>query len=197
MQHVAIKAVAAAMLLGAGTGAMTDLDSGRADIPRDVANPMVGGQAMLAKATIFENAGKSPEHTTFMAAVAAAGLEGLLKNKGPYTIFAPTNAAYAALPRAELHALIHPTDKTQSARDLLYLIVPGRLDSQALLKLINEHEGRVTLATIEGRPLTAMLNGPTNIVLVDTRGNIADISIYDVYQSNGVMQVIDRVMSPS
>jgi uncharacterized surface protein with fasciclin (FAS1) repeats len=197
MQHLVIKAVAAAVLVGAGTGAMTDIGRDKPDIPRDVLNPMVGGQAMLARASILENTSKSPEHSTLAAAIRVAGFESLLKTKGPYTIFAPTDAAYAALPQKERGALVHPENRTAAAKDVGYLIVPGRLDSQVLLKLINENEGQAKLKTIEGGTLTAMLNGPTNIVLVDERGNIADISTYDVYQSNGVMQVIDKVIRPS
>jgi len=197
MQHLLIKAIAAAVLVGAGTGAMTDIGRDKPDIPRDVLNPMVGGQAMLAKATILENANNSPEHSTLAAAIRVAGFESLLKGKGPYTIFAPTDAAYAALPRNEREALVRQGNRTFAAKDVGYLIVPGRLDSQALLKLINENEGQAKLKTIEGGTLTAMLNGPTNIVLVDERGYVADISTYDVYQSNGMMQVIDKVIRPN
>src|SRR5438093_11928162 len=102
MQHLAIKAIAAAILFGAGTGAMTDLGRDqKLDVPRDVLNPMVGGEAMLARVTILENASKSPEHSTLAAAIRVAGFEPLLTTKGPYTIFAPTDAAYAALSQSE------------------------------------------------------------------------------------------------
>jgi uncharacterized surface protein with fasciclin (FAS1) repeats len=197
MQNLLIKALAAAMLVGAGTGAMTDVGHDqKPDVPRDVLNPMVGGQAMLVRASIFENASKSPEHSTLAAAIRAAGLEPLLKAKGPYTIFAPTDTAYAALPQRERDALIH-ANRVMATKSVGYLIVPGRLDSQALLKRINENEGQATLKTLEGGTLTAMLNGPTNIVLVDERGHVADISTYDVYQKNGVMQIIDQVVRPN
>jgi len=188
MHHLAIKAVAAALVVGAGTGAVTRIGSNTdGDIPRDVMNPMIGGQAMLTGATIYDNVSKSPEHTALLAALNRAGLAGTLKSGATYTVFAPTNAAYAALPRDV---------SAEAARGARYLIVPGRYDSQTLLGLINAKGGELTLKTLEGGTLTAMLNGPTNIVLIDERGHVADISIYDVYQRNGVVQVIDQVLLP-
>jgi len=184
MHHLAIKAVAAALLVGAGTGAVTRVGSNSdGDIPRDVMNPMIGGQAMLTGATIYENVGKSPEHTALLAALNREGLAQILNGISTYTVFAPTNAAYAAL----------PPDASADAR---YLVVPGRYDSQTLLGLINAKGGEVKLKTLDGRAITAMLNGPTNIALVDEHGHVADISIYDIYQRNGVVQVIDRVLLP-
>jgi uncharacterized surface protein with fasciclin (FAS1) repeats len=184
MHHLAIKAVAAALLVGAGTGAVTRIGSNSdGDIPRDVMNPMIGGQAILTGATIYENVGKSPEHTALLAALNRDGLVETLNGTSAYTVFAPTNAAYAALPR----------DASAEAR---YLVVPGRYDSQTLLGLINAKGGEVKLKTLDGCTITAMLNGPTNIALVDERGHVADISIYDIYQRNGVVQVIDRVLLP-
>jgi uncharacterized surface protein with fasciclin (FAS1) repeats len=189
MHHLAIKAVAAALVVGAGTGAMTKVGSSRdGDVPRDVMNPMIGGQAMLSGATIYDNVAKSPEHTSLVAALNAEGLADTLNGAGTYTVFAPTNAAYAALPR----------DASAEARkEVRYLVVSGRYDSQTLLGLINAKGGEVKVKTLEGGTLTAMLNGPTNIALVDERGHVADISIYDVYQRNGVVQVIDHVLLPN
>jgi uncharacterized surface protein with fasciclin (FAS1) repeats len=182
MHHLAIKAVAAALLVGAGTGAVTRIGSNRdGDIPRDVMNPMIGGQAMLTGATIYDNVSKSPEHTALLAALNREGLVETLNGISTYTVFAPTNAAYAALPR-------------DASADARYLLVPGRYDSQTLLGLINAKGGEVKLKTLDGGTITAMLNGPTNIALVDERGHVANISIYDVYQRNGVVQVIDRVL---
>jgi uncharacterized surface protein with fasciclin (FAS1) repeats len=188
MHHLAIKAVAAAMLVGAGTGAVSKIDSNSSgDIPRDVLNPMVSGQAMLTKSNIYDNISKSPEHTSFVAAAKASQLAGVLKASGALTVFAPTNAAYAALPR---------NLSTQARNDARYLVVPGRYDSQKLLGLINANGGEAKLKTMDGGTVTAMLNGPTNIALMDEQGDVADISIYDVYQRNGVVQVIDRVLLP-
>jgi uncharacterized surface protein with fasciclin (FAS1) repeats len=188
MHHLAIKAVAAAMLVGAGTGAVSRIGGNNdSDIPRDVMNPMIGGQAMPTGATIYDNVSKSPEHTALLAALDRQGLAATLNGASAYTVFAPTNAAYAALPR----------DASADARgEARYLVVPGRYDSQTLLGLINAKGGEVKLKTLDGGTITAMLNGPTNIVLVDERGHVADISIYDVYQRNGVVQVIDRVLLP-
>lgn len=194
MQHLIIKAVAAAMLVGAGTGAMTGAD--KPDIPHDALNPMIGGQAMLTDVDIFDNASKSPEHTKLIAAIKSSGLAPMLRAKGPYTVFAPTDAAYDALPPKQKETLTAHSTKGQAARVVGYLVVPGRFDSQALLRLINEKGGEAKLKTLEGGTLTAMLNGPTNIVLMDERGDVADISIYDVYQSNGVIQVVDRALLP-
>jgi len=188
MHHLAIKAVAAALVVGAGTGAVTKIDSSsNGGIPRDVLNPIVGGQAMLTKASIFDNISKSPDHTAFLAAARASQLAEALKGPHAVTVFAPTNAAYAALPR----------DASIEARSgARYLVVPGRFDSQKLLGLINANGGEVKLKTLEGGIITAMLNGPTNIALLDEQGHVADISIYDVYQRNGVVQVIDHVLVP-
>ncbi|HEX3943916.1 MAG TPA: fasciclin domain-containing protein [Rhizomicrobium sp.] len=188
MHHLAIKAVAAALMVGAGTGAVTKIDSSsKGGIPRDVLNPMIGGQAMLTKASILDNISKSPDNTTFLAAAKASQLTEALKGSHTITVFAPSNAAYTALPR----------DASVEARnEARYLVVPGRYDSQKLLGLINAKGGEVKLKTLEGGTLTAMLNGPTNIALVDEQGHVADISIYDVYQRNGVVQVIDHVLMP-
>jgi uncharacterized surface protein with fasciclin (FAS1) repeats len=198
MQHMAIAAVATALFIGAGTGAVTNIGpKPDPNVAGDVTNPMVAGQAMLPGADIFDNAAKSPVHTTLVAEMRAAGLSGTLKSKGPYTVFAPTDAAYEALPRGAEAALLQPGHRAAAAKSASYLVVKGRYDSQMLLKLINESGGQAKLTTMEGAPLVAMLNGPTNIVLVDQKGNVADISIYDIYQSNGVIQVIDKVISPS
>jgi uncharacterized surface protein with fasciclin (FAS1) repeats len=191
MHHLAIKAVAAALVVGAGTGAMTDAGSSKdRDIPRDALNPMVGGQAMLTSASIYDNASKSPQHTQLVAEVNAAGLAPLLKGEGTYTVFAPTNAAFAAVSKNSA------IDTNSARKDARYLIVPGRYDSQTLLGMINAKGGEVKLKTTEGGTITAMLNGPTNIALVDERGDVADISVYDIYQRNGVIQVIDNVLLP-
>jgi uncharacterized surface protein with fasciclin (FAS1) repeats len=188
MHNLLIKGFAAALVMGAGAGAVTDLGNNKSgDIPRDVLNPMIGGQAMLTSASIYDNASKSTEHTRLVAALNAAGLADTLKSGGPYTVFAPTNAAYASQQNM---------GKSEAAQEARYLVVRGRYDSQTLLRLINEKGGEAKLKTLDGGTLTAMLNGPTNIALVDERGSVADISIYDVYQKNGVIQVIDRVLHP-
>lgn len=143
---------------------------------------------MLPGETILQNASKSPMHAAFVSEMKTAGLSATLDGAGTYTVFAPTDAAYAALGRSRAAAM--------SARNARYLIVKGRYDSTRLLELINEQGGRVKLHTLEGGTLVASLNGPTNILLMDENGNMADIAIYDIHQKNGVMQVIDRVLTP-
>ena len=195
MQHMAIAAAVTALFIGAGAGAVTNVGP-KADpnMIGDVSNPMIQGQALLPSIDIYDNATKSPVHSTLVAELRAAGLADTLKSKGPYTVFAPTNEAYAALPHGTVASLLQ--NRAAAVKSAGYLVVKGRYDSQALLKLINENGGEAKLVTLEGGSLVATLNGPTNIALMDQKGNVADIAIYDIYQSNGVIQVIDKVVSP-
>jgi uncharacterized surface protein with fasciclin (FAS1) repeats len=190
MHHLAISAVATALALGAGAGAVTigGSDSAPQAAQSDMLNPTVGGQAMIADASILANAERSPMHTAFISEVKQAGFAGALNGKGEYTVFAPTDQAYASAAK--------PKDKNAAIRDVGYLIVKGRYDSQALLKAIGENDGQARLHTLEGGTIVASLNGPTNISLMDEKGNVADIAIYDIHQSNGVMQIVDRVLQP-
>ncbi|HEY8948366.1 MAG TPA: fasciclin domain-containing protein [Rhizomicrobium sp.] len=191
MHHLAIAAAATAIFIGAGTGAVTSMN-GKAPAPvLDVANPMIAGAAMLPGESIFANASKSPEHATFVSEVKTAGLSDTLDGAGEFTVFAPTDSAYSVLGKDKTTAMMKGARK--NAR---YLIVKGRYDSTKLLQLINEQGGRVKLRTLEGGMITASLNGPTNIVLMDENGTMADIAIYDIQQKNGVTQVIDRVLMP-
>lgn len=195
MQHMAIAAAVTALFIGAGAGAVTNVGP-KADpnMIGDVSNPMIQGQALLPSIDIYDNATKSPVHSTLVAELRAAGLADTLKGKGPYTVFAPTNEAYAALPHGTVASLLQ--NRAAAVKSAGYLVVKGRYDSQTLLKLINENGGEAKLVTLEGGSLVATLNGPTNIALMDQKGNVADIAIYDIYQSNGVIQVIDKVVSP-
>jgi uncharacterized surface protein with fasciclin (FAS1) repeats len=195
MQHMAIAAAVTALFIGAGAGAVTNVGP-KADpnMIGDVSNPMIQGQALLPSIDIYDNATKSPVHSTLVAELRAAGLADTLKSKGPYTVFAPTNEAYAALPHGTVASLLQ--NRAAAVKSAGYLVVKGRYDSQTLLKLINENGGEAKLVTLEGGSLVATLNGPTNIALMDQKGNVADIAIYDIYQSNGVIQVIDKVVSP-
>jgi uncharacterized surface protein with fasciclin (FAS1) repeats len=156
-----------------------------------VMNPMIAGQAMLPSRNLLENISASPDHSTLVAVMKDSGVSDALKSDGEFTVFAPTNAAMAALP-----AQLLGRDKAQMARLMGYLVVPGKYDSQALLKVIGEGGGQAKLRTIEGGMLVARMNGPTNVILVDEKGNTADISIYDVYDKNGVIQVVDRMLEP-
>jgi uncharacterized surface protein with fasciclin (FAS1) repeats len=156
----------------------------------------VGGQPMLAAKDIIDNAMHSADHTTLLAAVKAAGLVNTLKGPGPFTVFAPTNEAFAALPAGAVPKLLKPENKAKLTKVLTYHVVPGRLDFDALQTMITQGGGRAMLTTVEGAPLIATMNGPHNITLTDAKGGTANITTYDVYQSNGVIQVIDRVLMP-
>lgn len=190
VQHLAIAAAATAVFIGAGSGAVTSMTSAAPTAQSDTSNPMIGGAAMLPGETILQNASKSPEHATFVSEMKATSLSSVLDRAGSYTVFAPTDAAYTALGKDKLAAAI------KSPRNARYLIVKGRYDSTRLLQLISERGGQVKLRTLEGGTIIASLNGPTNIMLMDENGNMADIAIYDIHQKNGVMQVIDRVLTP-
>lgn len=157
----------------------------------------VGGQAMVRSKDIVDNAVNSADHTTLVAAVKAAGLVETLKGKGPFTVFAPTNAAFAALPDGTVPTLLKPENKEQLTKVLTYHVVSGDYDANALMKAIKGGHGQATLKTVNGEPLTFMMNGDRNIVVRDVKGDVANISTYDVKQSNGVIQVIDKVLLPS
>ncbi len=156
----------------------------------------VGGEAMYPKKDIVENAVNSKDHTTLVAAVKAAGLVETLKTKGPFTVFAPTNAAFAKLPAGTVETLVKPENKATLTKILTYHVVMGKIDAKELRKLIKAGNGVASLKTVSGGTLMAMMNGENNIVLKDENGNTSNISIYDVYQSNGVIHVIDAVVTP-
>jgi len=161
-----------------------------------LASVMVGGQAMMPMKDIVDNAVNSADHTTLVAAVQAAGLVETLKGKGPFTVFAPTNDAFENLPAGTVETLLKPENKAQLAKVLTYHVVAGKVDSKSLRKMIEAGQGTAMLKTVSGGTLWAMMNGPSNIVLKDESGGIANISTYDVMQSNGVIHVLDRVMLP-
>src|SRR5476649_773803 len=189
MKRAAIAGFAAgvAMMIGGALGAVSNSDpKPLADNNSEIMNPMIGGQAMLTDRDIMENIAASPMHSTFAAALKDSGVAGALKTNGQFTVFAPTNAAFAAA---------GPQSKSGLGRRMSYLIVPGKYDSQALLRLINEAGGDARLRTAEGGILVARMNGPTNIV-VDEKGNTADIAVYDVRDKNGIIHVVDRALEP-
>lgn len=159
-------------------------------------NPMVGGEAMLTTKDIIDNAVKSKDHTTLVAAVKAAGLVETLKGKGPFTVFAPTNAAFAMLPAGTVDTLLKPESKGALTGILTYHVVAGRVDAKELMKQIKAGNGNAAVKTVHGGTLWAMMNGERNVVLKDEKGNVGHISTYDVYQSNGVIHVVDTVLMP-
>src|ERR1700752_4651171 len=150
-------------------------------------NPMVGGAAMLKSKDIVDNAVNSADHTTLVAAVKAAGLVDTLKSAGPFTVFAPTNEAFAALPPGTVETLVKPENKAALTSILTYHVVPGRYDFRKLDTAIKAGGGKTALKTVNGEMLTFSENGPHNIVVADASGHTADISTYDVVQSNGVI----------
>ncbi len=160
-----------------------------------VAVPMVGGSAMYPNRDIVDNAVNSKDHTTLVAAVKAAGLVDTLKGPGPFTVFAPTNEAFAALPAGTVDTLLKPENKAMLTKILTYHVVPGRLDAAALTKMIKAGHGRATLTTVAGGTLTATEKG-NMIMIADEKGDVATVTIPNVYQSNGVILVIDKVMLP-
>jgi uncharacterized surface protein with fasciclin (FAS1) repeats len=156
----------------------------------------VGGMQMYPQKDIVENAMNSGDHKTLVAAVKAADLVSTLKGDGPFTVFAPTDEAFGKLPAGTVDNLVKPENKATLTKILTYHVVAGKLDYKALMKLIKAGGGTAVLTTVEGGKLTAMMNGDRNIALKDEKGNVANISIYDVYQSNGVIMVIDSVLMP-
>jgi len=158
-------------------------------------NPMVGGAAMYPTKTIVDNAMNSADHTTLVAAVKAAGLVGTLNGKGPFTVFAPTNAAFDELPAGTVDTLLKPENKEMLTKVLTYHVVAGKYDSKALAKLIAKGKGKAWLKTVNGENLTAMMDGD-KIVLRDEKGGTSTVTTADVYQSNGVIHVVNTVLMP-
>lgn len=163
--------------------------------PALAADPMVGGAEMYANKNIVQNAMNSKDHTTLVAAVKAGGLVDTLEGKGPFTVFAPTNEAFAALPAGTVDNLLKPENKKQLDKILTYHVVPGRLDTEALDRDIKKGDGKAKLKTVQGDELTVSGSGK-DLMVTDDKGNTAKVTIADVYQSNGVIQVIDKVLMP-
>ncbi|APW36743.1 fasciclin [Rhodoferax koreense] len=160
-----------------------------------MAQVMVGGAPMLASKDIIDNAVNSKDHTTLVAAVKAAGLVETLKSPGPFTVFAPTNAAFAALPAGTVDTLLKPENKKMLTTILTYHVVAGKFDAAAISKMIMDGKGMATIKTVSGGTLTAKASGST-VMLTDEKGGTANVTIADVYQSNGVIHVIDKVLLP-
>jgi uncharacterized surface protein with fasciclin (FAS1) repeats len=159
-------------------------------------NPMVGGQEMYPTKNIVQNAVNSADHTTLVAAVKAAGLVDTLESPGPFTVFAPTNEAFAKLPAGTVDTLLKPENKDQLTKVLTYHVVAGRLSASDIKKMIREGHGQATLKTVSGGTLTAMMQGK-NLVLKDEKGGTSAVTIGNVFQSNGVIHVVDSVLLPN
>ncbi|MGI4853346.1 MAG: fasciclin domain-containing protein [Janthinobacterium lividum] len=159
-------------------------------------DPTVGGAAMYPSKTIVENAINSPIHKTLVAAVKAAGLVDTLNSAGPFTVFAPTDDAFAKLPAGTVDTLVMPENKATLTKILTYHVVPGKISSKELAKMIKKGGGMATLTTVQGETLTAKMSG-SNITLTDQKGGVATVTTADVFQKNGVIHVIDTVLMPS
>ncbi len=150
---------------------------------------------MYPSKNFVQNAVNSQDHTTLVAAVKAAGLVETLESAGPFTVFAPTNEAFAKLPAGTVDTLLKPENKDQLTKVLTYHVVAGRISSNDLMKQIKDGGGKAELKTVEGETLTASMQGK-HIVLTDSKGDISMVTIANVFQSNGVIHVIDHVLLP-
>lgn len=159
-------------------------------------DPTVGGAAMYPTKTIVENAANSPIHKTLVTAVKGAGLVDTLNSPGPFTVFAPTDDAFAKLPAGTVEMLVKPENKDTLVKILTYHVVAGRISSKQLAGMIKKGGGKATLKTVQGEDLIATWSGG-KIMLTDTKGGMATITTADVFQSNGVIDVIDTVLMPN
>lgn len=184
MKYLTVRAAAAAlaMSMAMSTAAMAK-------------NPMVGGAAMYDTRNIVQNAVNSKDHTTLVAAVKAAGLVDTLSSPGPFTVFAPTDAAFAKLPPAMVEMIGLPESKAKVANVLTYHVVPGRLTTTSINSLIKKGKGSATLTTVQGEPLIARMQGKA-LLLTDAMGGTSRVTIANVMQSNGVIHVVDTVLMP-
>lgn len=156
---------------------------------------MVGGAAMYPSKNIVENAVNSKDHTTLVAAVKAAGLVETLQSEGPFTVFAPTNAAFNKLPKGTVETLVKPENKEMLTKILTYHVVPGRISSKDLMKMMKANGGKYMAKTVQGEELTFWMKGK-DLYIKDAKGGSAKVTIADVNQSNGVIHVIDTVLMP-
>jgi uncharacterized surface protein with fasciclin (FAS1) repeats len=164
--------------------------------PSFAGNPMVGGQKMYANKDIVDNAVHSADHTTLVAAVKAAGLVDTLKGAGPFTVFAPTNEAFAKLPAGTVDMLLKPENKDALVKVLTYHVVAGRLTTASIERQIKDGGGTAELKTVSGGMLTAEIHDG-KLMLHDEKGGMSVVTIQNVMQSNGVIQVVDSVLLPN
>ena len=186
MKKLALALVAAALTLGLSAVSAS----------AQMKNPEVGGSPMYPTKTIVENAVNSKDHTTLVAALKAAGLVDTLNGPGPFTVFAPTNAAFDKLPAGTVDTLLKPENKATLVKILTYHVVPGKYNSKKLEQMIKKGNGKATLKTVQGDPLTVSMSGD-KIIVTDEKGGTATVTIPDVYQSNGIIHVIDAVLQPN
>ena len=185
-----------AILMAATISACAQMGPQSTATTTPAADPMVGGAAMYPQKNIVENAVNSKDHTTLVAAVKAAGLVDTLSSPGPFTVFAPTDEAFAMLPAGTVSTLLKPENKATLTKVLTYHVVAGSMDSKALMAAIMAGGGKAVLTTVAGVPLTVTMGGPGTILVTDAKGGTATVTIADVYQSNGVIHVVDHVLLP-
>ena len=194
--HPHMRTLAIGLSLALGTAAVVPMamasQPGSMSMQKTV---MVGGAAMYPSKNIVQNASNSKDHTTLVAAVKAAGLVDTLSGSGPFTVFAPTNEAFAALPAGTVDNLLKPENKATLAKILTYHVVAGKMTSADLERAVMAGGGKAVLKTVEGDSITVAKSGNAWTV-TDDKGNVASIAIADVMQSNGVIFVIDKVLMP-
>jgi uncharacterized surface protein with fasciclin (FAS1) repeats len=183
-------AAAAALALVAGAAAPLSAAS------KSEKTVNVGGAPMYPSKNIIQNAVNSKDHTTLVAAVKAASLVDTLSGPGPFTVFAPTNEAFAKLPAGTVDNLIKPENKATLTKILTYHVVPGRMTAANLMKSIKDGEGEAKLKTVSGDWLMVEQPGPGKLTITDAKGDVAMVTIADVLQSNGVIHVVDTVLLP-
>lgn len=194
-QAIAVTALASLSSGCMSTGMADDMDGSAMADASSEKTVMVGGAAMYPTRNIIENAVNSADHTTLVAAVQAAGLVETLSGPGPFTVFAPTNSAFAKLPAGTVETLLKPENKGLLTSILTYHVVPGRVSATELVGMIKAGGGMAQLKTVNGGNLTAKMMG-SNVVLVDGKGGSAQVTQADVFQSNGVIHVTNAVSLP-
>ena len=187
--NVTTAALALTMTMAFGSNANAQMET------KKEKTVMVGGAAMYPSKNIVENAVNSKDHTTLVAAVKAAGLVETLQSAGPFTVFAPTNEAFAKLPKGTVETLLMPENKETLTKILTYHVVPGKISSKDLVEMIAKNNGNFMAKTVEGQDLTFMLKGK-DVYIQDAKGGSAKVTIADVNQSNGMIHVIDTVLMP-
>lgn len=183
-------AAVAAIALAAGAAASVSA------APMSEKTVNVGGAPMYPSKNIIQNAVNSKDHTTLVAAVKAAGLVDTLQGPGPFTVFAPTNEAFAKLPAGTVDNLLKPENKAMLVKVLTYHVVPGRMTAVNLMKAVKDGEGTAKLKTVAGEDIWVKQAGPGKLTITDSKGDVAMVTIADVLQSNGVIHVIDTVLLP-
>ncbi len=189
------KSISLALILMASTLSFAQEMTMKKDKKMKMDTKMVGGAEMYPSKDIVSNAVNSKDHTTLVAAVKAAELVTILQSEGPFTVFAPTNAAFDKLPKGTVESLLMTENKEKLQSVLTYHVLAGKFSSQDLLKAIKKGKGKTELKTVQGNVLKFMLSGDS-IKIIDTNGNMSTVTIADVNQSNGVIHVIDTVVLP-